>query len=87
MLEARGAIFTTTSDTEVIVHLIAHSQAPTLAGAIAEALLEVRGAFSLVILTREGIFAARDPNGFRPARRSASARARPSWPPRPAPST
>ena len=66
MLEAKGALFTTTSDSEVIVHLIAHSQAPTLAGAIAEALLEVRGAFSLVILSREGIFAARDANGIRP---------------------
>ncbi len=66
VLEAKGALFTTTSDSEVIVHLIAHSQAATLAGAIAEALLEVRGAYSLVILSREGIFAARDPNGIRP---------------------
>ncbi|HWZ85078.1 MAG TPA: amidophosphoribosyltransferase [Thermoanaerobaculia bacterium] len=65
-LESKGALFTTTSDSEVIVHLIARSQAPTLAGAIAEALLEVRGAYSLVILSREGIFAARDPNGIRP---------------------
>ena len=62
----KGALFTTTSDSEVILHLIARSQAPTLAGAIAEALLEVRGAYSLVILSREGIFAARDPNGIRP---------------------
>ena len=66
MLEAKGALFTTTSDSEVIVHLIARSKAPTLAGAIAEALLEVRGAYSLVILSREGIFAARDANGIRP---------------------
>ncbi|HEY2797445.1 MAG TPA: amidophosphoribosyltransferase [Thermoanaerobaculia bacterium] len=65
-LEASGALFTTTSDSEVILHLIARSKSPTLAGAIAEALLEVRGAYSIVILSQEGIFAARDPNGVRP---------------------
>jgi amidophosphoribosyltransferase len=65
-LEAKGALFTTTSDSEVILHLIARSSAPTLAGAIADALSEVRGAYSLVILSREGIFAVRDPNGIRP---------------------
>ncbi|MEX0880227.1 MAG: amidophosphoribosyltransferase [Thermoanaerobaculia bacterium] len=66
VLESKGALFTTTSDSEVILHLVARSQAPTLTGAIADALLEVRGAYSLVILSREGIFAARDPNGIRP---------------------
>ncbi len=65
-LEASGALFTTTSDSEVILHLVARSKAPTLSAAIAEALLEVRGAYSLLILSREGIFAARDPNGIRP---------------------
>jgi len=65
-LEQSGAMFTTTSDSEVILHLIARSKAPTMAGAIAEALLEVRGAYSIVILSRDGIFAARDPNGVRP---------------------
>jgi len=65
-LESKGALFTTTSDSEVILHLIARSSAPTLAGAIADALSEVRGAYSLVILSREGIFAVRDPNGIRP---------------------
>src|SRR6516164_5317631 len=65
-LENSGALFTTTSDSEVILHLIARSGAPTLSGAIADSLLEVRGAYSLVILSREGIFAARDPNGIRP---------------------
>ena len=65
-LESKGALFTTTSDSEVILHLVARSSAPTLAGAIADALSEVRGAYSLVILSREGIFAVRDPNGIRP---------------------
>jgi len=65
-LEKSGALFTTTSDSEVILHLIARSKAPTLVGAIAEALCEVTGAYSLLILSREGIFAARDPNGIRP---------------------
>ena len=65
-LESKGALFTTTSDSEMIVHLVARSQAPTLAGAIAEALSEVRGAYSLVILSRDGIFAVRDPHGIRP---------------------
>src|SRR5215470_12184077 len=65
-LESDGALFTTTSDSEVILHLVARSKATTLGSAIAEALLEVRGAYSIVILSREGIFAARDPNGIRP---------------------
>jgi len=65
-LEASGALFTTTSDSEVILHLVARSKASTLPAALAEALQEVRGAYSIVILSREGIFAARDPNGIRP---------------------
>src|SRR5499433_2146083 len=65
-LEQSGALFTTTSDTEVILHLVARSRATTLTEAIAEALTEVRGAYSLLILSTEGIFAARDPNGIRP---------------------
>jgi len=65
-LEASGALFTTSSDSEVILHLIARSRASTLGAAIADALSEVRGAYSLLILGREGIFAVRDPNGIRP---------------------
>jgi amidophosphoribosyltransferase len=65
-LESKGALFTTTSDSEVFLHLVARSRAPTLTGAIADALTEVRGAYSLVILSREGIFAVRDPHGIRP---------------------
>ncbi len=66
MLESKGALFTTTSDSEVILHLVARSQAATLTEAIADALSEVRGAYSLVILSREGIFAVRDAHGIRP---------------------
>jgi amidophosphoribosyltransferase len=65
-LEAAGAVFTTTSDSEVILHLVARSKAATLMAAVADALSEVRGAYSILILSREGIFAARDPNGIRP---------------------
>jgi amidophosphoribosyltransferase len=65
-LEHRGSIFQTTSDTEVIVHLIARSSARNLSSAIADALNQVEGAYSLVILTRDEIYAIRDPRGFRP---------------------
>jgi amidophosphoribosyltransferase len=65
-LEQQGSIFQTTSDTEVIVHLIARSREQTLADAMADSLRRIEGAFSLVMLTRDRIFAARDPRGFRP---------------------
>jgi amidophosphoribosyltransferase len=65
-LEHRGSIFQTTSDTEVIVHLIARSAARNLPSAIAEALNHVEGAYSLVLLTRDELYAMRDPRGFRP---------------------
>ena len=65
-LEAYGAIFQSTSDSEVIIHLIAHSRADTLLARVIDALSQVRGAFSVVLLTDEGIIAARDPYGFRP---------------------
>ena len=65
-LEHRGSIFQTTSDTEVVVHLIARSNARNLTAAIADALNQVEGAYSLVMLTRDEIFAIRDPRGFRP---------------------
>src|SRR6201987_4099712 len=65
-LEHRGSIFQTTSDTEVIVHLIARSAARNLSGAIAVALSQVEGAYCLVLLTRDEIFAIRDPRVFRP---------------------
>src|SRR6184192_4151483 len=65
-MEAQGSIFQTSSDTEVIVHLIAQSREHTLPEAIADALRRVEGAFSLVMLSSDRIFAARDPRGFRP---------------------
>lgn len=65
-LEHRGSIFQTTSDTEVIVHLIARSSARNLSSAIADALNQVEGAYSLLLLTRDEIYAIRDPRGFRP---------------------
>jgi len=65
-LEAQGSIFQTTSDTEVIVHLIARSREQTLADAMADSLRRLEGAFSLVMLTSDRIFAVRDPRGFRP---------------------
>jgi amidophosphoribosyltransferase len=65
-LEAEGAIFTTTSDTECIVHLIARSRERTLPDRAADALRQVRGAYSLVFLTESSLIAVRDPMGFRP---------------------
>jgi amidophosphoribosyltransferase len=65
-LEHRGSIFQTTSDTEVIVHLIARSTGSNLSRAIADALNQVEGAYSLLLLTRDELYAIRDPRGFRP---------------------
>jgi amidophosphoribosyltransferase len=65
-LERDGAVFQTTSDSEIIVQLIAHSRCNTLVDCIAESLAQVEGAFSIVMMTRNRIFAARDPHGFRP---------------------
>src|SRR5438094_4688355 len=65
-LETQGSIFQTNSDTEVIVHLIAMSKEHTLPGAMADALRRVEGAFSLVMMSPDRIFAARDPRAFRP---------------------
>jgi amidophosphoribosyltransferase len=65
-LERQGSIFQSTVDTEVIIHLIAGSQEPTLLGRLVEALAQVKGAYSLVFLTEDRLIAARDPHGFRP---------------------
>src|SRR5215469_15014829 len=65
-LESQGSIFQTNSDTEVIVHLIALSKEHTLPEAMADALRRVEGAFSLVMMSNDRVFAVRDPRGFRP---------------------
>lgn len=65
-LESGGAYFQTTSDSEIIVQLIAHSSADSLMEAVADSLRQVEGAYSVVMLTRDRILAARDPRGFRP---------------------
>jgi amidophosphoribosyltransferase len=65
-LEAYGAIFQSTSDSEVIIHLIAHSKADTLLARIIDALGQVRGAYSITMMTDHDVIAARDPYGFRP---------------------
>jgi amidophosphoribosyltransferase len=65
-LERRGAIFQASSDTEVILHLMAHSSERTLASALRDALLQLEGAFSLVFLAEDRVIVARDPHGFRP---------------------
>jgi amidophosphoribosyltransferase len=65
-LIAKGAIFQSTMDTEVIIHLIALSQKPTLIEKIIDATSQIEGAFSLVIIHKEGIIALRDPHGVRP---------------------
>ena len=63
-LEQAGSIFQSTSDTEVIIHLIATSKESTLMGRIVEALSRGRGAYSLLFLTLDKMIAARDPYGF-----------------------
>ncbi|MGB8495719.1 MAG: amidophosphoribosyltransferase [Candidatus Acidiferrum sp.] len=65
-LEHRGSIFQANSDTEVIVHLIARSQARNFSGALGDALNQLEGAYSLLVLTPDELYAVRDPRGFRP---------------------
>ena len=65
-LEATGSIFQSSSDSELIIHLIAGAHASDLPGRVVEALSQVRGAYSMALLTENGLIAARDPFGFRP---------------------
>ena len=65
-LVREGSIFQTTSDTEVLLHLYARSKAGSVEKALIESISQVQGAFSLVLLTRDRLIAARDPHGFRP---------------------
>jgi amidophosphoribosyltransferase len=65
-LNRRGSIFQSTSDTEVIIHLVATSTYRTLLDRFIDALKQVEGAYSLICLTDEGLIACRDPLGIRP---------------------
>lgn len=65
-LEADGAVFSSSSDTEVLLHLVARERGGSLEERISTSLNRARGAYSLVFLTSEKLIAARDPLGFRP---------------------
>jgi amidophosphoribosyltransferase len=65
-MEREGAIFQSNSDTEVILHLLARAPAGPLEDQLPYALRQVTGAYSLLILTPEAMYAVRDPSGFRP---------------------
>ena len=65
-LERSGSIFQSTSDTEIFVHLMARSSAPTVCGRLVDAMAQVHGAYSMVILAEDRLIAVRDPFGFRP---------------------
>jgi amidophosphoribosyltransferase len=65
-LEARGSIFQSTSDTEVLVHLVAMSTQISIEDRVCDALTRVKGAYSLLFMTEESLVAVRDPMGIRP---------------------
>jgi amidophosphoribosyltransferase len=65
-LEDKGVIFQSTSDTEIILHLVAQSEGKTIFDKIEDAIKKVDGAFSLLFLTKDSVVAVRDPQGFRP---------------------
>jgi amidophosphoribosyltransferase len=65
-LVKEGALFQTTSDTEVVLHLVARSKLDNQVDQIVEALNTIEGAFCVVIMTDDKLIAARDPHGFRP---------------------
>ena len=65
-LVRRGSIFQSTSDTETIIHLVATSNYRTVVDKFIDALKQVEGAYSLIVMTPEGMIACRDPLGIRP---------------------
>lgn len=65
-LESEGSIFQTTSDSEVILHLMARNPRADIVESFMRALELIRGAYSLLVITDDGLMAARDPQGFRP---------------------
>ena len=84
-LEARGSIFQTTVDSEIILHLMAQ---PGLGGQennLIQTIRRIEGAYSLVIMTEKELIGVRDPHGFRPLS-IGRWKARGCWPAKPAPS-
>lgn len=65
-MEENGSIFTTTTDTEVIMHLVAHSKKESIEHMLLDALSKLKGAYSILFLTKNALFGARDPYGVRP---------------------
>ena len=65
-LEAYGSIFQTTTDSEIIIHLMAKPSNRNVIEGVTDALARVKGAYSVVLLTNQYLIAARDPQGFRP---------------------
>ena len=65
-LEKEGAIFRSTSDSEVLMHLIRHSPKTTFLDRVKDALCQVKGGFTYLVLTEKALIGACDPNGFRP---------------------
>jgi amidophosphoribosyltransferase len=65
-LEAYGSIFSTTADSEVIVHLIARSSGRRFADTVVDSLKRVQGAYSLLLMNEKQLIGVRDPSGFRP---------------------
>ena len=66
MLVGQGSIFQSSTDTEVVLHLYARSKKATVEDAVVDAVSQVQGAFSFVMMTRDQLIAVRDPHGFRP---------------------
>ncbi len=65
-MERSGSIFRTTTDSEVVLHLIAHSRRKTIPEMVADAISKVEGAFSMIFLTNEYLIGVKDPHSFRP---------------------
>ncbi|MFQ5822440.1 MAG: amidophosphoribosyltransferase [bacterium] len=65
-LVEEGSIFQTTTDTEVVLHLMARSKAPDMVGKIQDAFSIISGAYSVVLITRDKVIGIRDPRGWRP---------------------
>ncbi len=65
-LQAQGAVFQGTSDSEILAHLIARSAAEDLSGALVQAVTQLAGGFAFVVLSPDAVYGVRDPNGIRP---------------------